>query len=107
MVREFLRIEAAGGILLATAALCALICANSALGGIYEAFLQTPLSVQIGALTIAKPLILWINDGLTAVSFFLVGLALKREFKTGELSCLSAGRLTGACRLRRHGYPPL
>jgi NhaA family Na+:H+ antiporter len=55
MLREFLRLESAGGILLVIATVFALILANSAFGGIYEGFLQTPVVIQIGALEIAKP----------------------------------------------------
>ena len=76
----------AGGILLMLAAILALISANSALEPYYELLLSTPVEVRIGALQIAKPLLLWINDGLMAVFFFLVGLELKRELLEGELS---------------------
>jgi NhaA family Na+:H+ antiporter len=85
-LREFLALESAGGILLAIAAVAALVLANSPLAGLYERFLDTPVEVRFGALQIAKPLLLWINDGLMAVFFFLVGLELKREALQGELS---------------------
>ncbi|OGA42134.1 MAG: Na(+)/H(+) antiporter NhaA [Betaproteobacteria bacterium RIFCSPLOWO2_12_FULL_68_19] len=85
-IREFLALEAAGGVLLAGAALAAMACANSPLERWYAAFLETPLEVRAGAFEIAKPLLLWINDGLMAVFFFLVGLELKREAQEGELS---------------------
>ena len=86
MIREFLKLEAAGGVLLVFAAALALVLANSPLGAFYTAFLDTPVAVRVGALEIAKPLLLWINDGLMAVFFFLVGLEIKREFLEGELS---------------------
>lgn len=89
LFREFLRFEAAGGIVLIIAAALALILANSALGGLYVKFLDIPLAIQVGALIIAKPLLLWINDGLMAVFFFLVGLEIKREFLEGGLSSAS------------------
>jgi Na+:H+ antiporter, NhaA family len=85
-IREFLRLEAAGGIILIFASALALILANSPLSDLYLASLEIPVAVQFGALKIAKPLILWINDGLMAVFFFLVGLEIKREFLEGELS---------------------
>ena len=85
-IREFLALEAAGGILLAGAALAAMLLANSPLDIVYAKFLDTPVEVRIGRFEIAKPLLLWINDGLMAVFFFLVGLELKREMQEGELS---------------------
>jgi len=85
-LREFLRLEAASGIVLICAAAAALLCANSPLGDTYVEFLNTPGSVQIGALVIAKPLLLWVNDLWMAVFFFLIGLEIKREFLEGELS---------------------
>ena len=85
-IREFLALEAAGGILLAIAAAAAMALANSPLERGYGAFLDTPVEVRAGAFEIAKPLLLWINDGLMAVFFFLVGLELKREVQEGELS---------------------
>ena len=85
-VRDFLRLEAAGGILLFLGALAALLCANSALELLYAGFLDTPVEIRFGAFHIAKPLLLWINDGLMAVFFLLVGLELKREMLEGRLS---------------------
>ena len=86
LIHEFLKLEAAGGILLIIAALSALVLANTPLARYYDLLLSTPVAVQIGALEIAKPLLLWINDGLMAIFFFLVGLELKRELIEGELS---------------------
>ena len=86
MIRDFLKLEASGGILLILASVLALLFANSPAGGFYVSFLDTPVAIKVGALEIAKPLLLWINDGLMAVFFFLVGLEIKREFLEGELS---------------------
>ena len=85
-VAEFLKLEAAGGILLVAAAALAMGLANSPLALSYGAFLDTPVELRVGGFEIAKPLLLWINDGLMAVFFFLVGLELKREALEGELS---------------------
>lgn len=88
MLQDFLRLEAAGGLLLIGAAVLALLVANSPLAGIYTAFLEMPVEARAGTLGISKPLILWINDGLMAVFFLLVGLELKREILEGHLSSL-------------------
>jgi NhaA family Na+:H+ antiporter len=85
-IKEFMQLESAGGYLLVAAAAVALIANNSPMGPLYDAFLNTPVSIRVGALEIAKPLLLWINDGLMAIFFFLVGLEIKREVLTGELS---------------------
>mgnify|MGYP003877115535 CR=1 FL=1 len=83
---NFLKLESAGGILLMATAVLAIIVANSPLESYYALLLDTPVEIRIGALEIAKPLLLWINDGLMAIFFFLVGLELKRELVEGELS---------------------
>jgi len=83
---QFFKMESSGGILLMLSAILAMIFANTGLNVYYELFLSTKVAVQVGALEISKPLLLWINDGLMAVFFFLVGLELKRELVDGELS---------------------
>ena len=85
-VNSFLRLESAGGILLFAAAILAMILANSPLSSFYSLILDMPVEIRVGPLQIAKPLLLWVNDGLMAVFFFLVGLELKRELIEGELS---------------------
>ncbi|MCY4181393.1 MAG: Na+/H+ antiporter NhaA [Gammaproteobacteria bacterium] len=86
MLKDFLRLEAAGGVLLFATAVLGLVAANSLFSGWYGGLLDTTVAVQIGALAINKPFILWINDGLMAVFFFLIGLEVKREVLEGELS---------------------
>lgn len=85
-INDFFRLEAAGGILLMASALLAILLANSGLEPYYQLLLSTPVEIRIADLEIAKPLLLWINDGLMAVFFFLVGLELKRELIEGELA---------------------
>lgn len=86
LIERFLEMESSGGVLLMLAAILAIIIANSPLFVYYELFIDTPVHIRIGTLEIAKPLLLWINDGLMALFFFLVGLELKREVLQGELS---------------------
>lgn len=85
-IQKFFAQESAGGITLVVAALLAIVVANSPLSAYYALLIDTPVAVQIGSFEIAKPLLLWINDGLMAVFFLLVGLELKRECVEGELS---------------------
>ncbi len=84
-LREFLKLEAAGGIILVIAAALAMLMANSPLSPYYDMLIDMPVEVRVGSLELAKPLLLWVNDGLMAVFFFLVGRELKREFLEGEL----------------------
>ena len=83
---DFLKKESSSGLALMVMATLALIVANSPLAPIYQALLDVPAVVRVGGLEIAKPLLLWVNDGLMAVFFFLVGLEVKREVLAGELS---------------------
>ncbi len=82
----FLKLEAAGGILLLLAMVLAMVFANTPLVFLYDLLLDLPLEIRIGTLELAKPLLLWINDGLMALFFLLVGLEVKREMLTGHLS---------------------
>ena len=84
--REFLRLESAGGLILVSAALLALVLANSPLSEFYTQLLGLKLTVMVESFGVSKPLILWVNDGLMAVFFLLVGLELKREIVEGQLS---------------------
>ena len=83
---SWLQSESAGGLILMACAVLAIVVANSPLAQLYNLLLDTPVEIRIGALDIDKPLLLWINDGLMAIFFFLVGLELKRELLEGELS---------------------
>lgn len=85
-LRAFIASESAGGIVLIAAAAFALLAANSVFARGYFDLLEIPLAVSMGAFSIDKPLLLWINDGLMAIFFFLVGLEVKREVVEGQLS---------------------
>lgn len=85
-IAKFLQKESSGGILLVMSALLAIFLANTPLSIYYNMLLDTPVLIQVGALEVGKPLLLWVNDGLMAIFFLLVGLELKREFVEGELS---------------------
>lgn len=85
-IQNFLKQEASGGIILMFTAVLAMIIANSPWAHYYDLLLDIPVVVGVGTFEIAKPLLLWINDGLMALFFFLVGLELKREFLEGNLS---------------------
>ncbi len=89
LAQKFLRLETAGGFLLMGALILAIIAENSPLKPFYNMLLDTPVEIRVGALILAKPLLLWINDALMVVFFFLVGLELKREVLTGQLSSYS------------------
>ena len=86
VITRFLRLEASSGILLLIAAALAMLAENSFASAYYEALLDLPVQIRIGDFEIAKPLLLWINDGLMAIFFFLIGLEVKREVLHGELS---------------------
>ena len=85
-IQEFIKLETSGGVVLMIAAIFAMIIANTPLSANYDLILGTYIKVGIGNFEIAKPAILWINDGLMAIFFFLVGLEIKREVLAGELS---------------------
>jgi len=90
LIQKFLSKEYASGILLFFAASLAMIAENSSLSGFYDSLLATQVEIRIDDFQIAKPLLLWVNDGLMAIFFFHVGLEIKREVLGGKLSELSA-----------------
>lgn len=92
-LHKFTEHEASGGIVLMLASVVALILANSAISFLYDDVLHTRVVFGIGPLVIDKPLLLWINDGLMAIFFFLVGLEIKRELLVGELSSVRKAAL--------------
>ena len=92
-IKNFLKLESSGGILLFTAAILAIICANTSVQSVYFDFLQTQVVLKVGAFAIDKPLLMWINDGFMAVFFVLVGLEVKREMFEGSLSSVRKASL--------------
>ena len=106
-LRDLLQAESAPGVLLFAAAVAAMAIANSPLAGAYRAFLDIPIVVRVGDFDISKPLLLWVNDGLMAVFFFLVGLELKRELLEGELSSLRQAFLPVAAAIGGIAGPAL
>ena len=92
-VERFLQIEAASGILLLLAAVLAMVWANSPWHASYQALWHTPFGLRLGTLSFERDLHFWINDGLMAVFFFVVGLEIRREIHSGELSELRRAAL--------------
>ncbi len=85
-LRNFLRLESSAGVLLVISTIAALLVSNSPLASLYGRLLDVPMVIAIGDLVVDKPLLLWINDGMMAVFFFLIGLEVKREILEGQLS---------------------
>jgi len=106
-IRDFLKLESASGLLLIGSMVLALICANTPLSSLYGVFLDTHVAVHIGAFVLAKPLLLWINDGLMAIFFLLVGLEVKREVLVGELSSIPQVALPGVAAIGGMVVPAL
>ncbi len=92
-IMEFIKAESFSGILLMISAILALIVANSPLSDWYIQLFEAKFTVGFTGADISKPLILWINDGLMAIFFLLIGLEIKREVKFGELSTLQSALL--------------
>ncbi len=106
-LKEFLARETTAGFMLFGAAILALVASNSVLAPQYSGFLQTPVEIRVGALQIAKSLLLWINDGLMAVFFFLIGLEVKREVLAGDLSTIRSAALPAIAAIGGMAIPAL
>ncbi len=98
-IRSLFRFEQLSGLLALGSLLIALGLANSPLAALYELVHHTPLEVRVGALSLNKPLFLWINEGLMVFFFLLIGLELKRNFLEGQLSTTSQIALPGIAAL--------
>jgi NhaA family Na+:H+ antiporter len=99
LIEEFIEKESSSGILLIFATILALLLSNSFLAGGYQAFLHIPVEVRIGPLHLDKSLYHWVNDGLMAIFFLLIGLEVKREIFEGHLSSMSQIALPGVAAI--------
>ena len=106
-IQEFLKLETSGGILLMLFTVIALIWANSPYSETYQHLWQTPFTIGLGDFVLNKALILWINDGLMAIFFFVVGLEIKREVLLGELSSVRKAALPIAAAIGGMVVPAL
>lgn len=106
-LQDFIKKESSAGILLIIVTILALILENTFMTVFYTSFLHTPVEIRFGDLQIAKPLLLWVNDGLMAVFFFVIGLEIKREIKEGHLSSLSQITLPGIAAIGGMVVPAL
>ncbi len=95
MIEEFLKKESTGGLLLICATILALLLSNTGMSSLYETFLHIPVEIRVGALHIDKSLYHWVNDGLMAIFFLLIGLEVKREILEGHLSSVKQVILPG------------
>lgn len=105
--QNFIRMESAAGILLLISTVIALAWANSPWVDAYTAFRRLPVTLGIGDFALTEPLVLWINDGLMAMFFFVIGLEIKREVLVGELSSLRQATLPLAAALGGSMLPAL
>ncbi|MEO1283236.1 MAG: Na+/H+ antiporter NhaA, partial [Pseudomonadota bacterium] len=102
-----MKLEAASGIILFSAAVLAMIIANSPVAPMYDSLITLKLGISVGSFDITKPLLLWINDGLMAIFFFLIGLELKRELIEGQLRDPRQVILPGAAAVGGMAVPAL
>ena len=107
MLRNFLKMESTAGFLLVAATVLALIVSNTPLLSVYQSLLDLPVVVSIGTVAVDKPLLLWINDGLMAIFFLLIGLEVKREILDGELSSPEQVMLPAVAGLGGFAVPAL
>lgn len=107
IIKQLFHHEAASGIILVIAAMLAMVMANSPLFGFYNGLLEIPVVIRFGDFEIAKPLLLWVNDGLMAIFFFLIGLEVKREILAGQLSSVAQITLPAVAAIAGIAVPAL
>lgn len=106
-IRQFIKLESSGGIVLFLAALVAFIIDNSPLSQYYRLIIDTSFSIHLGPFMLSKPILLWINDGFMTIFFLLVGLEIKREMLVGELNSFSRAILPGVAAVGGMVVPAL
>jgi len=106
-IKKLIHHESFGGGLLVGAAVVAMLLANSPASSIYNFFLELPVQISFGNFAIAKPLLLWVNDGLMALFFLLIGLEIKREVLDGNLSSPQQIILPGVAAVAGIAFPAL
>jgi Na+:H+ antiporter, NhaA family len=104
-IQRFIALEAAGGILLLATTVIALAWANSPWAAMYDVIWRQYLTVGVPGFQISKPLILWINDGLMAIFFFVIGLEIKRELLSGSLASVQQAALPAAAAVGGAAVP--
>ncbi len=92
-IHQFIRLETSSSIILFFSTILALILANSPLRESFLGFWENKITISVPGFELSKPVLKWINDGLMAIFFFLIGLEIKREILTGELSHLKKASL--------------
>jgi NhaA family Na+:H+ antiporter len=107
LFRNFIKLEASGGIILFSAALVAIILDNSSLSPFYQQILDLPISIHVGTMSLSQHLLHWVNDGLMVIFFMVVGLEIKREMVEGELNSPSKVILPAAAALGGMMIPAL
>ena len=107
VIQKIINKESSAGILLIFVTIVALMLSNSPLAGLYTSFLHTPIEIRVGALQIDKHLYHWVNDGLMAVFFLLIGLEVKREVFEGHLSSWSQVALPGIAAIGGMAVPAM
>ncbi|WP_409158507.1 Na+/H+ antiporter NhaA [Pectobacterium sp. B2J-2] len=108
MIRRFIGLDAAAGVMLIAATVLAMLAANwSVTAAGYQQFLMMPVEMRFGALEINKNLLLWINDGLMAIFFLLIGLEVKRELVEGSLASRQQAMLPLAAAVGGMIFPAL
>ncbi|MFT4630158.1 MAG: NhaA family Na+:H+ antiporter [Arenicella sp.] len=106
-IKQLIHHESFSGGLLVFTAIAAMILANSPGNEAYQGFLSLPVEVVLGNFEIAKPLLLWVNDGLMALFFLLIGLEVKREMLDGDLSSAKQIILPGIAAIAGIVFPAL